>query len=673
MDGRDVRAPAIRRAVRRLLFVAVLWAAAAAASTAASRGEGLRGEYFEGAGGSARKVREARDPEISTPWIALRWWYLPPESFSVFWSGYLLVEEAGEYTFAVTSDDAARVFIDARLVVENRGAGTGQGHLELTRGSHPVRLQFSQSGGPYAFEWSWARSGEPMRPVPSSALSTARRDPSLAVLLRVLSWVWVAATAAGMILTAQIACRRWGLPRLDARRACRAAAFVVVAGALAAFYVIAATEHGRRINISKARGDQSGYLRDAQQVYANWYGQEPPDLVGQRNRMPVYAAYLALFWNPRMSDDEFFEAAKVLNVWLSLALLLVLAMVFYTWLPPLAATNLLLVVAFGAFIFKAGYSQSELLFYTLFFLTFFLCGRLLVRASMPGDLLLAAAAGVLAALAHLTKAGALPLVGIFLAVYGLRELFRLFRAWSGARRAGLRRFLARAAVAAAMTACLLAVLYPYISNNKRVFGRYFYNVNTTFYVWYDNWAQASVGTILHGDGVGWPTLPPSEIPSFAGYWHSHTARQILDRLAGGVRDMIVRSYHTFWYFKYVTMYLAFAGALIVANPQVAAGVARRRAPLAAFLAVYALVYAAGVAFYEPVSGTGTTRFLLVHLAPLMFALSYLFTRTPLRDAGVRIGPAIATTVHFQLFVLATLAFDLAFTIWPRLMTTYGGF
>src|SRR5215210_124106 len=51
---------------------------------------------------------------------------------------------------------------------------------------------------------------------------------------------------------------------------------IVACVALATFYVAAASEHGRRVNTSKARGDQSGYLWDAENVYANWHGRQPP-------------------------------------------------------------------------------------------------------------------------------------------------------------------------------------------------------------------------------------------------------------------------------------------------------------------------------------------------------------------------------------------------------------
>ena len=142
--------------------------------------------------------------------------------------------------------------------------------------------------------------------------------------------------------------------------------------ALAGFYLAGATEHAKRVNNFKARGDQSGYLGDAEAVYANWHGRTPPLLIGERNRMPLYAGYLALFYSPSMSDDEYFVVAKRANIYLSLGLLALLAAILARFLKPVPAANLLLVVAFGYFVFKAGYAQSELLFYFLFFVAFLL-------------------------------------------------------------------------------------------------------------------------------------------------------------------------------------------------------------------------------------------------------------------------------------------------------------
>jgi hypothetical protein len=460
-------------------------------------------------------------------------------------------------------------------------------------------------------------------------------------------------------------------------RALWLAARVALLAGLAAFYLLGATEHARVVNTSKARGDQSGYLWDAEQIYANWHGQNPPVLVGERNRMPLYAAYQALFYDSRLSDPEFFEVAKTWNIRLSLVLLALLCVVFSWHLPPIISTNLTLIVAFGYFVFKAGYAQAELLFYFLFFLTFLALCHLLRHRGSGSGLLLGILAGSLAALAQLTKAAMLPLVAIYLAVYVVREAVLLVRDWrreeASARPRALVQFAWRAGAGALVVICFVGVLYPYVSTSKRVFGQYFYNVNTTFYVWYDDWPQASVGTIKHGDAVGWPTLPPEQLPGMRKYWKGHTFKQILDRLRGGFEDIVVRSYRTYWYLKYVALYAAFALAVIATNWRAFARLVRERAAIFLFMSLYGAAYLCAVAFYSPVSGTGTTRFLLAHVAPLMFVLSCFLARPPFRLTQWTVGGVTVTLAHFHLLVLVTIGLDLTFALWPRLMTTYGGF
>ncbi len=459
-----------------------------------------------------------------------------------------------------------------------------------------------------------------------------------------------------------------------ARRTLRRAVAILL-GAMAVagltwFYVAAATEHARRVNTVKARGDQSGYLWDAQRVYRNFRGYRPPFLIGERNRMPLYAGYLALFYRRGMTDPDYFEVAKRANIYLSVGLLALLAAVLRRQLPPVPAVNVVGVLAFGCFIFKAGYSQSELLFYTLFLFTFIACWHLF-SARGRRALWLAALAGALAGVSHLTKAAMPPYVAIFAAVYLLASLVEadVRRSW-----ADRWRLLAQRTVAITVFALVfLAVLSPYLLTSKRVFGQYFYNVNSTFYVWYDNWAQASLGTYAHGDGEGWPRLPDDQLPSAARYWRTHTLAQIGDRLAGGFRDMAEKSYSMFNYLHYVVLFSAATLVVCVSRPREVGALVARHAGLAAFLAAYGAAYLLLVAFYHPTSGTGTARFLLAHLAPLLFAISRFLTspsisRTRWSIAGRELSPA-----HVHAAVALVLAFDVAFRVWPRLMSTYGGF
>ena len=90
------------------------------------------------------------------------------------------------------------------------------------------------------------------------------------------------------------------------------------------------------------------------------------------------------------------------------------------------------------------------------------------------------------------------------------------------------------------------------------------------------------------------------------------------------------------------------------------------------MVTYAIVYLFAIAFYDPTANTWTPRLVQAHLAPLLFVLSYFSARAPFRDTEWRIGGLVATPMHFHLLVFVTMMLDVTFTIWPRLMTTFGG-
>jgi hypothetical protein len=90
------------------------------------------------------------------------------------------------------------------------------------------------------------------------------------------------------------------------------------------------------------------------------------------------------------------------------------------------------------------------------------------------------------------------------------------------------------------------------------------------------------------------------------------------------------------------------------------------------LAKVSVVYVLAVSFYKPISGT-TLRMLLVHVTPLLFAVSYLSAREPFRMTEWRIAGATVTPRHFHLLVTAVLAFDLLFLFRPRLIGALAGY
>jgi hypothetical protein len=441
---------------------------------------------------------------------------------------------------------------------------------------------------------------------------------------------------------------------------------ILLVGGLGWYYYAGAVEHARLQNTSKARGDQSAYLADAQLIHRNWHGANDPPIRQPRNRMPLYPAFLASIYDPTWSDAQFFDEARARSVYLSLALLGIIALLAFGHLQAHPAANFTLTVAFGYFVFKAGYVQAELLFYTLSFATFVMFWHALLCRGPKRTAIYTIGGGVLAALAHLTKASMLPLAVIFLVVLAFRE--------AGLATRERKPFLLpwRAAAVVLFAVSFLGVLYPYLATSKRANRQYFYNLNTSLLMWYDAYPEASVDILTYGPD-GWPQVRAAERPGPRKYWRDHSAREIGARFADGFRDMVVRSYTTYWYFKFVAVYLGFAVVLIVSRRTDFAALVRRHAALAAFLALYAAVYLPSIAFYEPISGTGTARFLLAHVAPLLFALSKLCTHPELQGTRWTVARVTLSPVHFHMLVSILWALDLTFTLWPRLMTTYGGF
>ena len=651
------------------IVVLALWAVLTAVCLMAPRGHGLTARYVSDPGLEI----DALDPQISSHQLFKRWRAAPPQVFSVHWGGYVHVARDGEYTFATHSDDPSRVYVDGRLVVDNPGqprntdrevdgevaTAEATGNMQLEAGPHSIVIQYFHDRGDPVFEWSWGHDGGAQEPVPSWALSPTSSNLAALVMPAALRVWWLTSAAALLLLAASWAARTTA--RGESGRVIWMAVRIAAFSALAWLYIVGATEHARVVNTSKARADQSGYLWDAQQVYANRLGRQPPKLIGERMRMPVYAGLLTTIYSPSLSDMAFFEEAKLWNIKLSLALLAIIGVAMAWHLPPLASTCLTLIVGFGYFVYRAGYTQPELLFYALFFVMFLAAWHLMRETRHLPSLAFGVTAGLFAGLAYVTKAVVPPFLVIFLVVFSGQEVLRL--AQRRGEPSALGHLVWRLASAAAMGVVFLLVISPYILNNKRTFGRYFYNANTTYFIWYDDGAEARAAILPHSDEEGRIKLPAEQLPTMGDYLRTRSIGTIATRVFDGLIDTAVRSYSTFGFLKYVALYLAFAVWLAVRHRAQVRALLQQSPALAIFLALYAAVYLPAIAFFVPTSNTGAVRFLLAHIAPLLFSLAWLFTRPAfVRESRV-----------FHLIVLVVIAADLTVFWWPRMMTTYAGF
>jgi hypothetical protein len=458
--------------------------------------------------------------------------------------------------------------------------------------------------------------------------------------------------------------------------------------ALAVFWNRAAVQ-GRAVNTNMDSTDQSAYMKQA-------IDQRLTDFayVNPRNRMPLYPGLLALFMDKgeltalrethpenreffRRACAGFFETGKKINTVLAVGLLVFLAVVFLRKFPPHHALNIWTLAAFGVIVFKAPWVQAELLYYFLTFSAFLVCWRLFGRP----DFLLAILGGALLGLGHLTKASVLPGVLVFVVFYPLDALWRGFRRtgrgdtanpvggapecprpWGGVLR--------RVAVAGLVAAAYLAVIGPYILQSKRMFGSYFYNVNSTFYMWCDSWKEAKASTGGE-DRKGFPDhIPRDQLPSLSKYLKTHTAGQIVMRPIKGISVVFNSMMRAYGYLGPCLAYLGFA--VVVAAWKwrlVRRLISRRPVPLLALLAYFCGYYLL-FAWYSPI--INGNRFVLGLFLPFLFSVSVVIVRLAPRVRWAWRGRRLPLLTAFNVMMSAWIAWEVAWICFDRIARVYGG-
>lgn len=361
--------------------------------------------------------------------------------------------------------------------------------------------------------------------------------------------------------------------------------------------------------------DQFAYMNYAKKMHDSNY-----TYVGGRNRMPGYPYILSLIYRDGMDDDVFFEAGKQLSIILSGIVLLLLCIIFWkTFSSAWYALLLTGVTAFSVFVYKASFVQAELLFYFLIFVDFLLLIQLLKQPTWQ----LGMVAGVMLGITHLFKASVLPMLGLFLLVFVLKEIGLFFKRKSNIS-APLNNWKHDILSAVLVILFFLATIFPYISTSKRVFGHYFYNVNSTFYIWYDSWEEVKAGTRAHGDRVGWPDMPSDQLPSFSKYIHKHSIEQIVGRFANGFGGLFQYARGSFGYFKYVVLY-TFVLLTSVVLWWRKRGFDFNQFTLALFSGGFFAGYLTLYAWYYPLAtGPDSDRFILALYIPFLYIASKMF-------------------------------------------------
>ncbi len=384
---------------------------------------------------------------------------------------------------------------------------------------------------------------------------------------------------------------------------------------VACIYICGAWRQGVELNLSETAGGQAPYFSQAARIAEDGI----TNYLGDRNRMPAVPAILSWFYQ----DDgaTFFSQSKSVTIVTSLIALAGLNFLFLSSLPRASALLALSIAAFAVFLPKASFVQAELLYYALFFVAWLLMCRVLYRPKIATAIV----AGLVAGLSYWVKASIPPMLIVFLfASLGAVFLRRQTADKENTEHEG--HFSSRETLMSAtvVMAVFFAVVSPYLLDNKERFGHYFYNVNSTFFMWCDSWKEARSFADQYDISEHYPEAPVEVIPSIARYARTHSLSHASARLAYGFKTL-TKQFLSAGYGRYI---LALAVACLVLGFQ-----HRKRfrelgeadLVVAGFTFLVVAGYVTVYAWYAPVAFGD--RFVLSLTLPILFAELLFISRT----------------------------------------------
>ncbi len=140
-------------------------------------GSGLKAQYYDALEFAGTPVTQT-DPQIDfdwmagspTPGIAL-------ETFSVRWSGDILIPYGEEYTFYVTADDGVRLSVKGQSLINEwneQSATEYNAKVTLEAGKkYPIVLEYFENGGVASVKLEWSSPTVSRQVIPSKYLYPA--------------------------------------------------------------------------------------------------------------------------------------------------------------------------------------------------------------------------------------------------------------------------------------------------------------------------------------------------------------------------------------------------------------------------------------------------------------------------------------------------------------------
>jgi hypothetical protein len=133
---------------------------------------GLRGKYYRNAKWEGAPVDVQVDQTIDFDWSKSPPY---PAPFSADWTGNVLIEQPGNYQFALISDDGSLLEIDGRVVVDATTVLLQKqtGAIELPSGPHSIHVKYFNTLFGGSVRLFWTPPARPEQIVPAEVLRPA--------------------------------------------------------------------------------------------------------------------------------------------------------------------------------------------------------------------------------------------------------------------------------------------------------------------------------------------------------------------------------------------------------------------------------------------------------------------------------------------------------------------
>ncbi len=366
-----------------------------------------------------------------------------------------------------------------------------------------------------------------------------------------------------------------------------------------------------KVNKNPSRSDQAAYMRYAKKTRALPFGYVP-----DRNYMPIYPWIMSWFFQDGMTDEEYFQTGKRVNIVLALLTMLPVYVVFLWKNHPFDATVALSAIIISMVAFKAPAFQPALLFFAISFFMFVSHLNLILQLSCNK----AGLAGFLSGLAYLTKGAVPPLICLTTLCLVGRAVGAYVRKKRSPQSTAVNMLSWKTCLIAiaVFAATLVIAVFPYIRASKDMYGRWICE-NNMYFFWCDSWKDCKRLMAAVGGEEGLYRMPRSELPGPINYFRAHSLKDALVRIAEGLRRF--QSEHVRWGYGYTRFVVVYAVCLLLIGYQKRQGI---RAWLLNGANRWAVVYCAGFflgyillcAWYTYVDCS--KRFGLIMFYPAMF-------------------------------------------------------